>query len=327
RQPAPSSDSRALPRPARNLAAAVAAVHARGHVIGDLNESNVLASETALVTLVDTDSFQVRDPLTGAIHRCPVGKPEFTPPELQGKAFRQLDRTPEHDAFGLAVLIFQLLMEGAHPFAGIVPGCGDPPPLAERIGAGRFPHRPPRFGLFSLGRRPGGAHRPNPLAPPFELLHPELQRLFVRCFVAGHRRPRARPKAQEWQRALEAAEQALLACAANAQHRSGRHLRACPWCERAAQLGGRDPFPPRRTAPAATSQPSPAASRRPPRRTDAPTAPEPALPRFIRQPGPGLVAVMALLAGAAFRGWCSLAASPAVALNACGWSGKSVLAQ
>src|SRR5205807_3008042 len=174
--------------------------------VGDLNESNVLASETALVTLVDTDSFQVRDPQTGTIHRCPVGKPEFTPPELQGKAFRQLDRAPEHDAFGLAVLIFQLLMEGAHPFAGIVPGREDPPPMAERIAAGRFPHRPPRAALFFLRRRAAGPRRPNPLAPPFEILHPELRRLFVRCFVAGHRRPRARPGAQEWQRALEHAE-------------------------------------------------------------------------------------------------------------------------
>src|SRR5437763_3437402 len=100
RQKCPFFDYRYLHRTARNLAAAVSAVHARGHVVGDLNESNVLTSDTALVTLVDTDSFQVHEPQTGATHRCTVGKPEFTPPELQGKAFRQLDRSPEHDAFG-----------------------------------------------------------------------------------------------------------------------------------------------------------------------------------------------------------------------------------
>lgn len=143
RQNCPFFDYRYLHRTARNLAAAVAAVHSRGHVVGDLNESNVLASETALVTLVDTDSFQVRDPKTGATHRCPVGKPEFTPPELQGKAFRKLDRSTEHDAFGLAVLLFQLLMEGAHPFAGIVPGREDPRPWrrASRRAASRTGRR------------------------------------------------------------------------------------------------------------------------------------------------------------------------------------------
>ena len=59
RQNCPFFDYRYLHRTARNLAAAVGAVHARCHVVGDLNEFNVLASDTALVTLVDTDSFQV----------------------------------------------------------------------------------------------------------------------------------------------------------------------------------------------------------------------------------------------------------------------------
>ena len=48
-----------LLRTARNLAAAVRAVHERGHVIGDLNESNILVNSMALVTLVDTDGAGV----------------------------------------------------------------------------------------------------------------------------------------------------------------------------------------------------------------------------------------------------------------------------
>src|SRR5262245_52543492 len=54
-------DRRYLHRVARNLAAAVSAVHARSYVVGDLNEGNVLVARTALVTLIDTDSFQVRE--------------------------------------------------------------------------------------------------------------------------------------------------------------------------------------------------------------------------------------------------------------------------
>ncbi|HEU4561545.1 MAG TPA: hypothetical protein VFS20_27215, partial [Longimicrobium sp.] len=49
--------------------------------------------------------------------------------------------------------------------------------------------------------------------------------------------------AAEWCQALEAAEAALAECARNPLHRHHPHLEACPWCERAELLGGRDPFP------------------------------------------------------------------------------------
>src|SRR5579859_4362918 len=122
-----------LLRTARNLAAVVAALHARDYVIGDVNEANILVTATALVTVVDTDSFQVRDSQHGAVYRCPVGRPEFTPAELQGRNLQDVDRAPEHDRFGLAVLLFLLLMEGTHPFAGLYTGEGDPPPYEARI--------------------------------------------------------------------------------------------------------------------------------------------------------------------------------------------------
>lgn len=222
-----------LHRTARNLAAAFGALHARGYCIGDVNESNILVSNTALITLVDTDSFQVRNEHNGEIYRCAVGKPEFTPPELQGQSFAQLDRKPEHDLFGLAVLIFQLLMEGTHPFAGIYQGSGDAPPYETRIAEGHF--------IYSRRRRI--PYLPTPIAPKFELLHPTLQQLFIRCFEEGHKNPHLRPTAQTWQSALSEAEQDLTTCKANTQHLHGQHLSHCPWCERTSRLSGRDPFP------------------------------------------------------------------------------------
>jgi WD40 repeat protein len=234
RQQCPLFNYLYLHRTARNLAAAVRALHARGYVIGDVNESNIFVSDTALVTLLDTDSFQVRDSQDGRVYRCPVGRPEFTPPELQGKVFAHIDRRSEHDLFGLAVLIFQLLMEGTHPFAGVFTGRGDPPPFGERISAGHFPY----------GARPV-PYRPTPTAPSFEILHPALRQLFVRCFEDGYNNPQARPDAQTWQSALNEAENALVTCSANDQHRYSNHLSACPWCERTARLVGRDPFPSR----------------------------------------------------------------------------------
>jgi hypothetical protein len=231
RKAAPLCDHGLLHRAGANLAAAFHALHGRGYVVGDVNESNVLVGGGGVVTLVDTDSFQVRDPEDGSVHRSGVGKPEFTPPELQGRPFADFDRTPEHDRFGLAVLLFLLLMEGTHPFAGRMRSGGETPPVEERIRRGLFPHHghdavlPPR------------------MAPRFSLLHPGLRALFVRAFVDGHTDPAARPAAAEWRDMLDAARERLVECGHNPLHRHGSHLDACPWCERTALLGGRDPFP------------------------------------------------------------------------------------
>ena len=231
----PLFNYRYLLHTARNVAACLRALHDRGYVVGDLNESNILVADTSLVTLVDTDSFQVPDPGRGHVYRCPVGKPEFTPPEIQGVDFSHVDRQVEHDLFGLGVLIFQLLMEGTHPFAGRHTGAGEPPLLEERIAGGQFPY--------------AGGHRnrslPMPTAPPFEALDPTVRGLFLRCFADGHSRPQERPDARTWQLALETAEDCLKTCPVNEQHQYGRHLASCPWCQRREALGGLDPFPSR----------------------------------------------------------------------------------
>jgi len=216
----PQFDRRYLLRTARNLAAALSALHRSGYVAGDLNESNVLVTPTALVTLIDTDSFQVHEERSGVtvIHPCPVGKPEYTPPELQRKDLAEVVRQPDHDAFGLAVLIFQLLMEGSHPFRAQWLAAGDPPPLEVRIANGAFPYvDAPAY----------------PVLPPknalgIETLHPWLVELFRRGFVEGHRDPRYRPGPDLWVRALNEAERAQVLCSAG--HYYSSHLKTCPYC-------------------------------------------------------------------------------------------------
>jgi serine/threonine protein kinase len=222
-----------LCRAARNLASAAWAIHEAGYVIGDVNESNILVTRSALITLVDTDSFQVVERAVGRVYRCPVGTDMFTPPELQGVNFAEVDRSPEHDLFGLAVLFFRLLMEGSHPFACVFRGGGEPPEYGECLVKGYFPYG----GRASIS--------PPPLAPPFEMLHPQLRELFRQSFVEGHAAPRRRPDAQTWYQALTQSESALVTCARNEQHLFFSHCRECPWCERARRLGipGWDPFP------------------------------------------------------------------------------------
>src|SRR5262249_10767309 len=144
------------------------------------------------------------------------------------------DRRPEHDAFGLAVLIFQLLMQGVHPFSGRLIGAGEPPGLAERIAAGHWPYAQKRIVPYV----------PSPLAPPFAIIPPLIRQLMCRCFEEGHGNPAARPNAAEWQQALKDAEAQLATCPTNPQHLYHGGLSECPWC-RIAQTQHRDVFPSR----------------------------------------------------------------------------------
>jgi serine/threonine protein kinase len=219
RQRAPGITWQYLVRIARNLSAVVAALHDKGYVIGDLNESNVLVTDRALVTLVDCDSVQARD--GNKTYRCTVGKGEYTPPELQGKPFEKINRSKGHDAFGLAVLLFLLLMEGVHPFSGVYLPEGEPPGLLENIRTKRSAY------LKSKDLKP------MPIAPPFGSLPTSLQRLFKRALGA---RPRGRPTAGAWLRELERLEQNLTACHQNPFHIYSDHLQKCPWCERSNSL-------------------------------------------------------------------------------------------
>jgi serine/threonine protein kinase len=246
KQNAPAFTWAYLLRAAANIASVADAIHAYGYVIGDLNESNFLVSDRALVALVDCDSLQVPRP-GGGVFRCLVGKPEFTAPELQGLAFNSVDRTQAHDHFALGVLIFLLLMEGVHPFFGVWKGKGDPPAQADLIKAGHSPY--------------AGSSRisPMPAALPFAFLPDQIRCLASRCFGAGHRNPVARPSAQEWLDQLSEVEKNLRTCSVNKKHVYPAHQAQCPWCERTAVLGGNDPYPsasasPRRQRP---MQPAP----------------------------------------------------------------------
>ncbi len=211
-----------------NVASAFAVLHGRGCVVGDLAECAVLVDDSSLVTFADSDSLLVATP-RAAVFRCVAARDEYTPPELQpATSHATAPRGLAHDRFSLAVLLFELLMEGFHPYAGVAGAPANEWGLAQRIARGNFP-----FGLSS-----GPLQRP-PRAPPLSLLHPRLQELFLRCFVEGSKNPELRPTAAAWQSALLLASSELQACWREQGHVYGRHLESCPWCER--QLGA-DPL-------------------------------------------------------------------------------------
>lgn len=221
RSRAPGMSWHYLVRIARNLSGTLAALHEAGYVVGDLNESNILVDDRALVTLVDLDSIQVTS--VSRVFRCTVGKGEYTPPELQGRSFREVTRRPSSDRFGLAVLTFLLLMEGNHPFTGVYSGSGEPPGMEENIRARRSPY----FG----GR---GVVQPPPAAPGVTMLGPRLATLLKRSLLGPAWR---RPDARALQAALEELEADLATCERKATHAYRRALPRCPWCQRLEQLG------------------------------------------------------------------------------------------
>lgn len=221
---------------AHNFAAAYEALHAQGHAVCDTNPLNSLVRPDARVALVDCDSMQVADPSSSAVYRCPVGIVEYTPPEYQGLRYDAYTSGPGHDRFGLAVLLFMLLMEGTHPFAARVRhgATADPSTdsLQGRIQNGRFPYL----------KSTCGPYLPRPSSPPFTLLSPTIRRLFSTCFVDGHRDPLRRPGATAWRLALGDEIIALVRCSRNDFHVYPSHHARCPWCALKKRVSY-DPFP------------------------------------------------------------------------------------
>lgn len=215
---------------ALNLARLFRSIHGFGYVVGDVKPENLLVNASMQVCAIDTDSFQVTDPASGAVYRCTVGTPDYTPPELWGLKFEEIDRTIRHDLFGLAALIY-LFLFGKHPYSGgLLPDHLAGMETGERI----------KNGLWQWNRaEPLLPHRG---AVPLDIVHPRLEQLFRRCFDRGGQRPDMRPTAEEWESALEAAIEDLVWCRASPLHVHASH-RPCPWCESAK--AGVDVFPAR----------------------------------------------------------------------------------
>jgi DNA-binding helix-hairpin-helix protein with protein kinase domain len=215
----PRADWHFLIHVAMNCAAAFDSLHEAGVVIADVNSRNLFVSpKDATVRFVDCDSFQ----LTTGEERfpCDVGVPEYTPPELQGKPFAGIVRTANHDRFGLAVLVFQLLFMGRHPFFG------------RYIGAGEMSQERAIQELrFAFGRSAEAVQmRAPPHSVPLSLLPAPVAELFERAFSEQGVRG-GRPGAHEWHLALQQLGAQLQTCRSDSSHRYPEAARRCPWCD------------------------------------------------------------------------------------------------
>jgi DNA-binding helix-hairpin-helix protein with protein kinase domain len=214
----PHADWRFLVRTAKNLAAAFFVIHKFGYVIGDVNEGNILVNDQACVRLIDCDSFQVRTP--GTLYYCEVGVAQFTPPEIQNSKHFRMERTANHDNFGLAILSFQLLFFGRHPYSGVYAGKEDMP-LEKAIAEFRF-----AYGKNS----PLKSIAPPPNSVGLSVVPAHVAGLFETAFGESGSLPIGRPGAGDWGDALEALENRLRRCSADSVHSYYSGLANCPWC-------------------------------------------------------------------------------------------------
>jgi DNA-binding helix-hairpin-helix protein with protein kinase domain len=227
----PSAGWAFLIHAAANAARAFAVIHESGCVIGDVNHGNLVVAGDATVKLIDCDSFQVS--AKGQQWFCEVGVSTHQPPEFQSlTSYKRLLRTPNHDNFGLAVIVFQLLFMARHPFSGRYLGTGDMP-IERAIREYRF-----AYGMQALALQ----MKPPPGSISLNGVNRSLAMLFERAFSPEGSREGARPKPDEWIKALQELARSLKRCAANPAHEYLSALPKCPWCEIEA-LGGFVLFP------------------------------------------------------------------------------------
>jgi DNA-binding helix-hairpin-helix protein with protein kinase domain len=209
---------------AGNLATAVAGVHASpDRAIGDVNDSNIYVTSEGFVRIIDTDSFQI------STFRCPVGTPEYTPPELQGIKFADRDRTPNHDAFGLAVLIYLLLADGVHPYVSSK-NVSASDPHEQRIKNHQYP---PFIDSKSV-------HLNLVITPHYKKVRRSLPANIRTTFAeAFNDKGRPRPTASEWKGLLADALKNVIICPSG--HQKFAEPAACRECLTGTQAATANP--------------------------------------------------------------------------------------
>lgn len=206
-----------------NLALVMSYLHQNATVIGDINTSDFFVYPGFEIGLVDTDSFQVKVP--NKLFHCKVFTPDYTPPEVieaKKKTSAEVVRLPNHDNYGLAILIFQILNAGVHPFSARVKNKSnfDGNAINYCMEHEIFPY---------LGKDPHVIPPKN--AMPFRYFPKEIQDLFIKAFLP-YKQNTPRPTAEEWVNGLRSLKENSKKCRRNKAHYYPNHFSRCPHCER-----------------------------------------------------------------------------------------------
>lgn len=203
---------------AANVAVMLAALHRRKHYVVDLKPLNVRFYRKSLfIAMLDCDGFSIQ----GKDERFPAGQvtTDYLAPEFQQRGVKA-GQEEAQDRFALAVMVFQLLNSGLHPYSGRPQDASVPSDLPGRIAASLYPYGSGR-GNTRLLPSPVSGHQAFP---------DTLRRMFDRAFSA---QTGQRPSADEWAGLLQGYARrsagALVKCSrdANHQHFSGMPCAAC----------------------------------------------------------------------------------------------------
>lgn len=180
---------------ARNLASVFAELHRAGHHMIDMKPANLrFYPAVSWMAVVDADGFSIAG-VNGRLGALQLSD-EYIAPESWKRKPAELGL--EQDLFALAAIIFQLLNNGVHPFAGTVTGSAATD-LQARIVEGLYPYAiAPRAGL-----RPSTAsiHR---------MFRRGTREMFDAAFLTARR-----PSAGEWRDHLDTLVAQLTPCAAH----------------------------------------------------------------------------------------------------------------
>ena len=205
-----------------NVARAFYSLHKHEHVMGDVNHGNCVVLADGTVKMIDCDSYSIKT--NKMRYRCDVGVATHLAPELQNVDLGEIEREANHDNFGLAVIIFQLLFLGRHPFSGNYTGAEDKS-LEECIAEHRFAYGE-KAELRQVKQPPGTLS--------LSQVSPRIAVLFERAFSSENKN---RPEPREWIEALEDLSDNLEQCSFHPGHHYFNALANCPWCEIESQTG------------------------------------------------------------------------------------------
>lgn len=256
----------------RSLAGIVADLHAQGHFVVDVKPENLfIFRRSCIPCFLDNDGFSIAGE-SNTRFTAFAATPGYTCPELLSETTHAATSSGTYDEpqdrFALAVLLFQLLNQGIHPFQGVLSEESD---LADTTLDSNVVRGWYAYGLTSnqnVRPKPGSNH---------DCLPEETRALFDRAFDATS--PDGRPSAMEWRKHLDdylRVNKPFVRCKLHPESVLHIHFKGYPCVEcRTSNL----PVPAASTAQASA----------------APVTAPPASARTRRWPGPSRLVVIALL--------------------------------
>lgn len=190
----PGWDRRNLLLTAIDFVKKVEFLAAHGVLINDFNPANFLVDKDSNVSFIDCDSYQIPDKTNGT-HITHTFFPSHVAPELlRDKQSLMHPRNIHHVEFGTALVVFQLLMCGLHPYNYYDPShqsaCGTPD---ENLLKGRCP-----LGIGAGCRLPqGGWYKL------WSYMTGSLKGAFIATFRDGHSDPEKRTSLEDLRKELE----------------------------------------------------------------------------------------------------------------------------